>query len=83
MNKNNVQFAMDAANEIADSFSPGFFDGRMVEDVAAIIAKHSKNYPALLVREVITAAYDEIQYATTYAIANEIRESLNKQFGVK
>lgn len=59
MNKNNLQIAMDAANEIADSFSPGFFDHRMVEDVAAIIAKHHKNFAALIINECITAIKEQ------------------------
>lgn len=59
MNKNNVQIAMDAANEIADSFSPGFFDNRMVEDVAAIIAKHHKNFAASIINECIAAIKEQ------------------------
>lgn len=43
--------ALDAANEIADSFSPGFFDGRMVEDVAAIIAKHNERLIESVVKD--------------------------------
>ncbi len=34
--------SLAAANEIADQFSPGFFDDRMVEDCARIIDKHWK-----------------------------------------
>ena len=40
MNKRIKQLADQAANEIADQFSPGFFDDRMVEDVSSIISKH-------------------------------------------
>ena len=36
------ELADKAANEIADQFSPGFFDDRMVNDVAKIIYNHFK-----------------------------------------
>lgn len=45
--------------------------------------KEMLKYADWVIREVITAAYDEIQYATSHSIANEIRETLNKQFGVE
>lgn len=35
---------MDAANEIADQFTLGFFDDRMVSDVATIIGKHIEKF---------------------------------------
>jgi hypothetical protein len=38
--------ASAAANEIADKFSPGFFDNQMVSDVSAIIDRHMKPSPA-------------------------------------
>ncbi len=40
-------------------------------------------FAALIIQEVIAAVYDEIQYATSYAIASETREAINKQFGVE
>jgi hypothetical protein len=42
MNERIKELADEAANEIADQFRPGFFDDRMVEDVAKIIYKHYK-----------------------------------------
>lgn len=42
MNEQLKKLADKAANEIADQFRPGFFDDRMVEDVANIIYKHYK-----------------------------------------
>lgn len=35
---------MDSANEIADQFTPGFFDDRMVSDVANIIGAHFEKF---------------------------------------
>ena len=37
----------------------------------------------LIIREVLKEAYDEIQYATSYAIANEICETLERKFGIR
>ena len=34
------KLALDCANEIADQFAPGFFDDRMVQNVAEIIDQH-------------------------------------------
>jgi DNA relaxase NicK len=51
MNERIKELAEQAANEIADQFKPGFFDNRMVEDVANIIYKHHEKFAELIVRE--------------------------------
>ena len=45
---------MNAANEIADQFTPGFFDGRMVSDVANIIGKHFEKFSVEVANEYIS-----------------------------
>lgn len=45
------KIANSAANEIANRFSTGFFDDRMVEDVASIIYKHHKKFAKEIERE--------------------------------
>ena len=47
MNEQIQELALQAANELADLFSPGFFDDRMVNDVAEI----NKRFAELIVRE--------------------------------
>ena len=42
---------MDSANEIADQFTPGFFDDRMVSDVANIIGKHFEKFSEEIVTD--------------------------------
>ena len=42
-----------------------------------------EKFAKLIIQEVIAAAYDEIQYTTSYSVANEIHKSLNKQFGLE
>ena len=54
MNKRIKELSLDAANEIADLFTPGFFDDRMVNDVAQInekLAKSIVNECASIVQE--------------------------------
>jgi len=51
MNERIQELALQAADEIADLFSPGFFDDRMVNDVAEI----NKKFAELIVREAIEA----------------------------
>ena len=47
MNNRIEELALQSANEIADLFSPGFFDDKMVTDVAEI----NKKFAKLIVRE--------------------------------
>jgi hypothetical protein len=47
MNERIKELAEQAANELADLFSPGFFDDRMVNDVAEI----NKKFAELIVQE--------------------------------
>ena len=47
MNERIKELAEQAANELADLFSPGFFDDRMVNDVAEI----NRKFAELIVRE--------------------------------
>lgn len=49
MNNRIKELAFGAANKIADQFTPGFFDDRMVSDIAAIQAKFAE----LIVRDVV------------------------------
>ena len=42
---------MDAANEIADKFTLGFFDEHMVSDVANIIGKHFEKFSEEIVTD--------------------------------
>lgn len=51
MNDRIKELSMNAANEIADQFRPGFFDDRMVSDVGAIIEKHHKRFMELIAQE--------------------------------
>lgn len=51
MNKRIKKLADKAANEIADQFSPGFFDDRMVNDVATIILKHYEKHAKKICKE--------------------------------
>lgn len=51
MNERIKELAEQAANEIADQFSPGFFDDRMVDDVATIILKHYKKFAKKIKKE--------------------------------
>ena len=54
MNERIRELAEQNANEIADLFTPGFFDDRMVADVANI----SKKFAELIVWECIFAVED-------------------------
>ena len=47
MNERIKELSLQAADEIADLFSPGFFDDRMINDVAEI----NKKFAELIVRE--------------------------------
>lgn len=47
MNERIKELSLQAADEIADLFSPGFFDDRMVNDIAEI----NKKFAELIVRE--------------------------------
>jgi hypothetical protein len=49
MNERIQELALQAANELADLFSPGFFDDRMVNDVAEI----NKKFAELIVQDSI------------------------------
>jgi hypothetical protein len=49
MNERIREIALQSANEIADLFSPGFFNDRMVNDVAEI----NKKFAESIVRECI------------------------------
>lgn len=51
MNKQLKELANSAANKIADQFSPGSFDDRMVADIASIIYKHHKKFTKKIKKE--------------------------------
>lgn len=80
------ELSMKTANEIADQFSPGFFDDRMVSDVAAIIEKHHKELAELIVRECAEVA-TTLHYPHINNERDEYEERFSKclkeHFGVK
>ena len=49
MNDRIKHLAEQAANEIADQFTPGFFDDRMVSDITNIIHKYHKKSSEMIV----------------------------------
>jgi hypothetical protein len=51
MNKRIKELALHSANEIADLFNPGFFNDRMVNDVAEI----NKKFAQLIVEKCIAS----------------------------
>jgi hypothetical protein len=51
MNERIKHLAEQAANEIADQFTSGFFDDRMVSDITNIIHKHHKKSSEMIVEE--------------------------------
>jgi hypothetical protein len=90
MNERIKELAEQAANELADLFSPGFFDDRMVNDVAEI----NKKFAELIVRECINkietheipvgnSAAGEMACEWTYAALKEIRDEIKEHFGVE
>ena len=70
MNERIKQLALQAANEIADLFTPGFFDDRMVNDVAEI----NKKFAESLVKECANIALRE---------EHDPYECIKKYFGVE
>lgn len=42
----------------------------------------NEKFAVMIIQAVVNEAYDEIQYATSHAIANEIRETLERRFGL-
>jgi hypothetical protein len=56
MNKQTKLLAEQAANELADLFSPGFFDDRMVNDVAKI----NKKFAELIVQKCAEVAGGDV-----------------------
>ena len=42
-----------------------------------------EKFAELIIQEVINEAADEIQFATSHAIANEICETLERKFGIR
>jgi hypothetical protein len=63
MNERIKQLALQTANEIADQFTPGFFDDRMVSDITNIIYKHHKKSSEMIVEEcrnVLADVYNEV-----------------------
>jgi hypothetical protein len=72
------ELALQSANEIADLFSPGFFDDRMVNDVAEI----NRKFAELIVRE--CAGVCENYRGTEYGKAAEcIGDAMKEHFGVE
>ena len=53
------------------------------KNICTEVVFNKEKFAKLIIQEVIAAAYDEIQYATSYSVANEIHKSLNKQFGLE
>jgi len=84
------ELALQSANEIADLFSTGFFDDRMINDVAEI----NKKFAELIVQECIdkiethripvgNSAAGEMACEWTYAALKEIRDEIKQHFGVE
>jgi hypothetical protein len=77
MNNRIKELALQSADEIADLFNPGFFDDRMLSDVAEI----NKKFAELIVRECadIAQQHNKSPVAAPLAIGYVIRE----HFGVE
>lgn len=75
MNERIKDLAEQAANEIADLFSPGFFDDRMVNDVAEI----NKKFAELIVRECCEIS-DKAERAESAVFASKF---IKAHFGVE
>lgn len=85
MNERIKELSMNAANEIADQFKPGFFDDRMVSDVGAIIEKHHKEFAEFIVKE-CTSKLDQLASILGKSGGTAVREGIrhvNKHFGLK
>ena len=74
MNERIREIALQSANEIADLFSPGFFNDRMVNDVA----KANKKFAELIVRECIAQVRKD-ENGPAYEAAGRIAE----HFGIE
>jgi hypothetical protein len=89
MNERIKELALHSANEIADLFNPGFFDDRMVNDVAEI----NKKFAELIAQECIdtietyripvgNSASGELACEWTYAALKEIRDDIKESFEI-
>lgn len=56
-----IEVAFDAANDIADDFTYGFFDYGMVEQVATHIERHNVKLVDLIIKECIITIQNGIQ----------------------
>ena len=73
MNERIKELAEQAANELADLFSPGFFDDRMVNDVAEI----NKKFAELIVRECAQVGFEAVSNGDL------VEDSILTHFGVE
>jgi hypothetical protein len=82
MNNRIKELALQSADEIADLFNPGFFDDRMVNDVAEL----NKKLAELIVEECIGVVeggsflHDQ---APTAIFARECSGAIKRHFGVE
>jgi hypothetical protein len=80
MNERIRELALQAANELADLFSPGFFDDRMVNDVAEI----NRKFAELIVGECLTFVEPMPGSGDIDDLALEAaREGIKEHFGVE
>ena len=86
MNQQIRELANNAANDIADQFTPGFFDDRMTADIADIIYKHHAKFAELIVREcarVIDRGDGEMSSMDETIWCNACRDDILQHFGVE
>ena len=75
MKEHIMEHAMKAANDIADDFTPGYCDARMVEMFANHIAKHTADLVELTVKECRTI-YNLIDNGNTVHGTDDYIEAL-------
>jgi len=83
MNKQIKEIALQAANEIADQFKPGFFDNRMVQDVANIIYKHHEQFAELIVNDCVRYLNEDYQRDFDRLWREDLSKGIKEHFGVE
>jgi hypothetical protein len=85
MNERIKEHYLQAADEIADLFSPGFFDDKMINDVAEI----NQKFAELIVRECISQienlspGYEDYRNQIEDAFRRDCVDQLKQHFGVE
>ena len=72
MNERIKELSLQSANEIADLFNPGFFDDRMVYDVAEI----NKKFAKLIIQDCVDINKQELSFAAFERLMNKYHDLL-------